>query len=49
MYISPQTVSLVDVAVYPRQLGDPETPTSLEGEEVDDIKAPVTTSEKEIV
>jgi NCS1 family nucleobase:cation symporter-1 len=48
-YISPQTVSLVDVAVYPRQLGDPETPTSLDGEEVEDLKAPATTTEKEMV
>jgi len=46
-YISPQTVSLVDVATYPRQLGeiDVESPPSLSDE---DLKDPAI-REKEIV
>jgi hypothetical protein len=48
-YISPQTVSLVDVATYPRQLGETETPSSLDGEEVEDLKNPAITKEKEMV
>jgi hypothetical protein len=47
--ISPQTVSLIDEAVYPRQLGDPETPSSLDGEDVEDLKDHAITKEKEIV
>jgi hypothetical protein len=47
----PQTVSLVDEATYPLQLGETlaETPSSLDGEEVGYLKDPTITKEKEIV
>jgi len=48
-YISPQTVSLVDVATYPLQAGETETPSSLDGEDINDLKDAATTKEKEIV
>jgi hypothetical protein len=48
-WISPQTVSLVDVATYPAQLGDIESPSSIDGDEVSDLKDPAITKEKEIV
>jgi len=49
-YISPQTTSLVDEAIYPPQLGETLTPPVYDGVSVDEeIKDPVITREKEIV
>jgi hypothetical protein len=49
-YFSPQTISLVDEAIYPPQLGETLTPPSYESDEVDyEVKDPVITREKEIV
>jgi hypothetical protein len=47
-YISPQTVSLVDVAVYPAQLGDPPIIDTSDAAS-DELKDPTITREKEIV
>lgn len=50
-YISPQTVSLVDVATYPLKLGETYTPPTAEsdGASDSDIKDPTVTREKEVV
>lgn len=46
----PQTVSLVDEAIYPPQLGETLTPPVYDGLSVDEeIKDPVITREKEVV
>jgi len=49
MYIWPQTVSLVDEAVYPVQAGDIEAPASSLDGESGDLKDPTVTKEKELV
>jgi hypothetical protein len=50
-YISPQTVSLVDVATYPLKLGETYTPPTAEsdGASDSDVKDPTVTREKEVV
>ena len=49
-YISPQTTSLVEEAVYPPQIGETLTPPVYDGESLDEeVKDPVITREKEIV
>jgi hypothetical protein len=49
-YFFPQTISLVEEAIYPPQLGETLTPPVYDGVSVDEeIKDPVITREKEIV
>lgn len=49
-YISPQTISLVDEAVYPPQLGETLTPPTYDSESLgEDVKDPVIVREKEDV
>jgi len=49
-YFYPQTVSLVEEAVYPLQLGETMSPPIVDGDSVsDDLKDPTITREREIV
>ena len=47
-WISPQNESLVEEAVYPPQKGEVTSPSPIEGEVVEDMKVPVSTTKEEV-